>query len=189
MDLDKQIEAVLFYKNEPTSIGFLAKTLKKSEAEITDALNMLEAKLADRGVALMRIGNEVRLSTSAEMSELISQLIKEELSGELGRAGLETLSIILYLGPLSRSRIDNIRGVNSSFIVRNLLVRGLIERSSDEKDSRSYIYRPSFDLLAHLGVTRVEELPSFDKVKEEIENFEAKESTKTETTENKNTNI
>lgn len=183
MEVSSAIEAILFYKNEPTSITFLAKTLKKSESEIDEALNQLENSLNGRGVSLMRIGNEVRLATSNIFSELISNLVKEELSSELGRAGLETLSIILYLGPISRSRIDNIRGVNSSFIIRNLLVRGLIDRSIDEKDSRSYIYRPSFDLLAHLGVTRVEELPSFDKVREEIINFETPKVADPENTE------
>lgn len=181
MEIDKAIEAILFYKNEPVSISSLAKSLNKSVGEIEEGLTKLKNILTGRGVQLMRIENEVRLATSTELSDLINDMVKEELSGDLGRAGLETLSIILYLGPLTRSRIDNIRGVNSSFIIRNLLIRGLIERSNDEKDSRTYVYRPSFDLLAHLGVTRVEDLPSFDKVKEDIQKFETVEKKSEET--------
>ena len=77
------------------------------------------------------------------------------MSSEIGKAGLETLAIVLYNGPVSRREIDYIRGVNSSFILRNLCVRGLVEREADSKDQKIFKYRSSLNLLAHLGIKRL----------------------------------
>ena len=98
------------------------------------------------------------------MSALIEKLTKEELMKDLGKAGLETLSIILYKGPVKRSEIDYIRGVNSSFTLRALSVRGLVEKTVDTKDNRRYIYKPSFELLSFMGVKSIEELPDYAEV-------------------------
>jgi segregation and condensation protein B len=82
---------------------------------------------------------------------------------------LETISIIAYKGPVSRAEIDYIRGVQSNFILRNLQIRGLVEKITNEKDHRSFLYRPTFELLQFLGVSRIEDLPEYDKVKAEFE--------------------
>jgi segregation and condensation protein B len=111
------------------------------------------------------------LGTAQELSPLIEQLTKEELSRDLGKAGLETLSIILYQGPISRADIDYIRGVNSQFIVRNLLIRGLIERVDNPKDARSFLYKTTLQLLSHLGVSKIEDLPEYQQVRKDIEGF------------------
>jgi segregation and condensation protein B len=84
---------------------------------------------------------------------------------------METLSTILYYGPISRRDIDYIRGVNSTFIIRNLLVRGLIEKAENDKDQRIFMYKPTFDLLAFLGITKIEDLPDYTKIREEFEAF------------------
>ncbi len=169
--LEKQIEAVLFWKGEPISIKKLAVIFDKSEEEISAALKTLETNLADRGVGLIFKENEVSLSTSKDVSEIIEKLTKEELVKDLGRAGLETLSIIIYQGPLSRAEIDYIRGVQSNFILRNLMIRGLVEKISNPKDQRSFLYKPTFELLSFLGVTKIEEMPEFAEAKIEIENY------------------
>lgn len=170
MEISKQIEAVLFFKAEPMTVKKLAVALKVKEKEIEDALTALETALLGRGIALIRNGDEVELRTSSSVSALIETLTKEELSRDLGRAGLETIAIILYRGKAKRSEIDYIRGVNSSFILRNLLIRGLIERFED--GGRGYLYAPTTDLLAYMGVSKLEELPEFDKVKEALLKFE-----------------
>ena len=109
------------------------------------------------------------LGTSPENHDLIEKLKKDELSKDIGKAGLETLSIVLYRGPVRKSEIDYIRGVNSGSILRNLMIRGLIERKSDEKDQRSFLYVPTFDLLSFLGISELNELPEYEKVKTELE--------------------
>ena len=162
------VEAVLFWRSEPVAIADLAKWLQKSEGEIKEALELLEVKLVERGVRLISKDDEVMLGTAPEASALIEKLTKEELSCELGKASLETLAIALYRGPLTRAQIDYIRGVNSGFILQHLQVRGLVEKISNPADARSWLYRPTFQLLSHLGLTKIEELPDYEQVKSEL---------------------
>lgn len=173
MTLDAKIEAVLFSKAEPMALSKLAKIFSTSTEEIEEALKILDEKLLGRGVALVRKDDEVTLRTSPESSALIETLAKEELTRDLGKAGLETLSVILYQGPISRRDIDYIRGVNSNFILRNLMIRGLVEKIENPKDHRSFLYRPTFELLSFLGVSKIENLPEYSSVKKEVENFSA----------------
>jgi|SRR3989338_4534860 len=172
MNNESRIEAILFFKNEPVSISELAKWLGEKPEVIKRALTNLEATYKDRGIVLVSDGESVSLGTHPGASELIEKLQKEELSRELGRAGLETLSIILYKGPISRREIDHIRGVNSGFILRALLVRGLIERAEGTSNERSYSYKATLKLLEHLGITRVENLPEYETAFKKIEAFE-----------------
>ncbi|MFA6338895.1 MAG: SMC-Scp complex subunit ScpB [Candidatus Paceibacterota bacterium] len=185
MDLDIKIESILFFKGEPVAIKKLAQILNVSEPEISDALKVLEEKLQDRGVCLMQKDDSVMLGTTPSSSELIESIIKEDLNKDLGKAGLETLSIILYRGPIRRSEIDYIRGVNSQFVLRHLLIRGLIEKEIDAKDQRVILYKPTFELMSYLGIKKLEELPEFSEVRKEIENFNAINKEDDETQENK----
>jgi segregation and condensation protein B len=111
----------------------------------------------------------VALGTAPELSDMIENLQKEELNKDLSKAALETLSVVLYKNGASRAEIDYIRGVNSSFSLRALSVRGLVEKVLDSKDNRRYVYKPSMELLSYMGVTSVEELPEFHEVHQETE--------------------
>jgi segregation and condensation protein B len=184
MNLEQQVEAILFWKGEPMTIKELSKLLQQSEEAVDGAVHNLQAHLLNRGIILMKTGGEIMLGTSPEASQLIEKITKEELQKDLGKAALETLSVILYKGPVKRSEIDYIRGVNSTFILRNLLVRGLIEKKPAPDDQRASVYSASFELLSHLGVAEIKDLPNFDLVQEELKNFEAsKEEKKEEKTE------
>jgi segregation and condensation protein B len=169
--LSTQLEAILFWKAEPISIKKLASLLNVGPESVKEGLKELEEKLKGRGLTLVTTDEEVMLGTAKELSPLIEQLTKDELSHDLGKAGLETLSIILYQGPISRADIDYIRGVNSQFIIRNLLIRGLVERVDNPTDARSYLYQTTLNLLAHLGISKREDLPEFEKVRADIESF------------------
>ena len=170
--LAKEIESILFFKNEPVKIKWLETTLKKSQEEVSEALIELKSALSGRGIVLMELDDKVALRSAPEYSETLSRLRKEELSRDLGKAGLETLSIILYRSPITRAEVDYIRGVNSTFIIRNLLVRGLIEKVSNPKDARSFLYQPTFSLLSLLGISNITELPEYEDVRKEIDQFE-----------------
>ncbi len=159
-----QVEALLFQQAEPLTLARLAKLLNWSQAEVDKALTELETSLNNRGLSLVRSGNEVELTTAPEAGNFLSEIAKAELSGPLGKAGLETLAIIIYHAPISRPEIDYIRGVNSSFIIRHLLVRGLIKRSPKPTDARTFIYEPSLEALATLGVSRREDLPRYEEI-------------------------
>jgi len=169
LTLDSQIEAVLFWKGEPQSIKKLADSLGKKEEEIKAGLDILAEKIKGRGVELIYKDDEVMLGTASKLSHIIERLTKEELVRDLGRAGLETISIIAYKGPISRAEIDYIRGVQSNFILRNLQIRGLVEKITNEKDHRSFLYKPTFELLSFLGVSKIEDLPEYEKVKAEFD--------------------
>ena len=182
MTLPQQIEAILFWKAEPVKLKKLAELLSlphTSDSSSVDAVKAalleLESALKGRGLTLVQTDDEVMLGTAKELSPLIEKLTKDELSRDLGKAGLETLSIILYQGPITRAEIDYIRGVNSQFIVRNLLIRGLVERVDNPKDARSFLYKTTLDLLSHLGISKVEDLPEYETVRKEIEAFKGQQ--------------
>ena len=166
-----QLESVLFLKGEPVNINWLAKTLDKPEKEINISLERLSKQLENRGVRLVRNGNDVVLATAPESAEILKSIINSEFDSELSKASLETLSIIIYKGAASRAETDYIRGVNSSFILRNLLVRGLIEREAQRGEDRSYVYKPSLSLLEHLGAKSPEELPDYASVSAKLKEF------------------
>jgi segregation and condensation protein B len=100
---------------------------------------------------------------------LIEKIIKEERERDLGRAGIETLAIIAYKGPVSKKEIEYIRGVNSQFALRNLLLRGLVERKASSWDERVIVYSITADALRHLGLGSITELPEYMDVRKQLE--------------------
>lgn len=168
MNLETKLEAILFWKGEPISIKRLEDILKVSKTDIEQAVSNLKASLLNRGIVLIEKESEITLGTAPELASLIENLQKEELNKELSKASLETLSIVLYKNGASRSEIDYIRGVNSSFTLRALSIRGLVEKIIDSRDSRRYIYKPSLELLSFLGLKSIEELPDYSEVSNSI---------------------
>lgn len=170
MTTESAIEAILFFRGEPISIGSLARYIEVSEAEIKEALSALEKSLRGRGIALITEGKTVALGTNREVSSLIEKVVKEELHRDIGKAGLEVLAIVTYKGSASKREIEYIRGVNSSYILRNLMMRGLIEVDEENaKKERSRTYKPTIDLLSHLGISSVSELPEYNAMIQELE--------------------
>lgn len=175
--LESKIEAILFFKNEPVRVVELSNILEVKPDEIKTALKNLQSFYAERGIVLVSNDDEYSFGTHPNNSKLIEAMQKEELSRELGRAGLETLAIILYRGPISRREIDQIRGVNSGFILRALLIRGLVERTESASGERSFTYKPTLKLFEHLGITKKEDLPEYDSAFKKMEDFIKTEST------------
>lgn len=183
-ELEKTLEAILFYKGEPVKITTLVETLKATEDEVHEALASLKTSLESRGIRLVREGKYAALATSPETKEIIETLRREELEGPLGRAGLETLAIIIYQSPVSRADIEYVRGVNSSAILRSLTMRGLVERIENPRDKRSYLYQPTPELPAALGISSLEGMPEFTEMKHQIQAvIDAKENEEHESTE------
>ncbi|MCK5285997.1 MAG: SMC-Scp complex subunit ScpB [Candidatus Pacebacteria bacterium] len=168
LTLDAQIEAVLFFSGEPVSKIKLSKILNKNSNEIEEALLILGTHLEKRGLILIISDDTVSLGTSPDISGIIGVLKKDEIDKDLTKASLETLAIVLYKGPITRAQIDYIRGVSSTFILRNLHIRGLIEKVENSDDSRSYLYKTSIKLLSFLGISKIEDMPEFDEVNKEI---------------------
>jgi segregation and condensation protein B len=181
-EISKKIEAVLFFKGEPVSKSALARMLEVSSEELSGGLEHFKEAISGRGVKVIENGDFTSLGTAPEVGEIIERLSKEELEKDLSKASVETLSIILYQGPVGRNEIDFIRGVNSAFILRNLLIKGLIEKTVHPQDRRTFLYSASTDLLSHLGITSLGDLPEFEEVRGRIktfkEHFEAEADTK-----------
>lgn len=177
MQLEQQIEAVLFYKAKSVSIPFLLKFFAVDENELGSALASLQQSLSNRGVQLLVCDNqEIQLVTAPECAATIEQLRKDDQKKDIGTAGAETLAVVLYRGPISRAEIDRIRGVNSSFILRNLMIRGLVERAGTGEGS-GYRYQVTPSLLAHLGITQKEQLPDFVDISSALAEFETNSQT------------
>ncbi len=170
------LEALLFIHGEPLGYAKIQAVLGIEKKEDLDALiAQFEGSLAadGRGLQLLRDREKVQLATKPEFNGILEQFVKEEVSEDLSPASLEALAIIAYLGPISRARLEYLRGVNSSVILRSLAIRGLVERFQDPEHPTSFLYRPTFDLMKHLGVKEKEALPEFGKFQELLKVFDA----------------
>jgi len=163
--LKSKIESLLFISNQPFSIKKMVDLTKSEKIKIEKVIQelMTEYNKEGKGIAIQRIGDKVQMVTSAENSKLVKDYIKEETTGELTRPSLEALTIIAYRGPISRAEIEQIRGVNCVIILRNLLMRGLIEVKEDKKKMQM-MYNITFDFLEFLGLNEQSQLPDFEKL-------------------------
>lgn len=163
------LEALLFQYGEQIQIKKISSLLGLKEDEcknLIDAFSESLSKEERRGLMLLVNGNFIQLVTKPIFQFINEKITQEEFRSELTPAGLETLSIIAYLGPIPRSTIDYVRGVNSSFTLRNLLVRGLIEREQSAERKNMYEYYVSSNFLKHIGVASVNNLPEYQKYKD-----------------------
>ncbi len=174
MKLCAQIEGVLFFKAAPIKFSQLATMFDVPEPAIHEAIGELAISLQGHGIAVLRTETEVQLATAPAIDGLIEAMRKDELKRDIGKAGAETLAIVLYSGPISRAEIDRIRSVNSGFILRNVMVRGLIERRTE---GRGHTFTITPALLAHLGISHKTELPNYATVLDQLERFEADQVT------------
>ena len=170
MPLDILIEGLLFYRSAPQKKAALEKMYNVSTEDFRGALDALKARLVSGATRLLETATDVELVTAPELAPFIEALRKGDIKSDIGKAGAETLAIILYRNPITRSEIDRIRGVNSSFILRNLLIRGLVERSQSKQGS-GYAFGVSPALLAHLGVTDARALTDLARITDALETF------------------
>lgn len=170
------LEALLFIHGEPLTYKKIQSVLGIEAREELDALvATLAERLAhdERGLQLISDHEKIQLATKPAFNGILEAFVKEEIAEELSPASVETLSIITYLGPLSRAKLEYLRGVNSSVILRSLMIRGLIERFPDPEHPAILLYRPTFDLMKHLGVQEKEALPDYEKFHDLLKVFEA----------------
>ena len=140
-----ELEALLFTYGEPIQLKKVAELLDVPPDECGALVGAYEESL---------YGGD---------SAVLQKIIREEFKEELTPAALEALSLISYLGPIPRATVDYIRGVNSSFTIRNLLMRGLVERNQDPERKHAYEYKITMDFLKHIGIARVSDLPEYEK--------------------------
>lgn len=163
-----QIHALLFAEGGALTFQSLVKSIGCSSTDLTMALDNLATKLEGTGIALVRSDTEAALAIAGPARDVVLKKATDEYVRDIGDAGLEVIAVLLYDGPMSRTSIDYLRGVNSSSTIRNLLTRGLIERSGNPTDGREFIYRPTTDLYAHIGVTDRDNLPEYGIIAPEL---------------------
>jgi segregation and condensation protein B len=165
MHIKSKIESLLFISAKPMSLNQIADLLQKKKEEIKKAGDELveEYKEKKRGIQIIKNGSKYQMVSSPENAELVQEFIKDETTGELSRPSLEALTIVAYRGPVSKIDLDRIRGVNCSLILRNLLLRGLIEGKFDKQKQETY-YTVTLDFTRFLGLNEIKELPDFEKL-------------------------
>ncbi len=161
-NLKAQLESLIFVAIKPVSVKELATATGAKASEIEEALNALIADYQERnsGLALIKHNGQYQLTTISENATLVKDFLKSEASGELSQPSLEALTIIAYRGPISKLELERIRGVNCSLIIRNLLLRGLIEEKFDKSKQENY-YTVTMDFIRFLGIGSLEELPDY----------------------------
>jgi len=168
MELSSIIEGILYYKGQPVSIKELIKMTNQKEPAVREALDELREKLSGHGLSLVVNEDRSELCTHAELSEMMTRLQKEELEKPLSKPSIETLAIIAYSNGVARSDIEYIRGVNSTFILRSLEIRGLVEKKSNPNDKRAMLYFPTIDFLKSLGKEQSTDLSGYQSFQEKI---------------------
>lgn len=169
--LSRTIEAILFYKHEPVSFAELANITDAEKSGVREALDELQARLHDSGLTLVEKDDDVELVTDPSQSEVINEIYEEEINKDLTKAELETLTIVLYQGPVSKATIDYIRGVNSSTILRKVQVRGLVKKVKDPDSKRGVLYEATLETMKHLGITTQSDLPEYEEANEVLDEF------------------
>jgi segregation and condensation protein B len=172
-----ELEALLFIHGEPVTYAKIESVLGLKKDEIDPLLAELKKHLdaADRGLQLVIGSGKAQLATKPEFNVILENFVREELSEDLTPASLEALSIIAYLGPISRARLEYLRGVNSLVILRSLMIRGLIERIPDPDHANGFLYQPTFDLMKQLGLQGKEDLPEFARFQDLLKVFETQQ--------------
>ena len=165
MDIKLTIESLLFAAGEPLSVERLSKIVNAKEEKVKETLKELKEEFQNqnRGIRLINNNEEWLMVTAPESTSFIQKLKKEVIEGDLSPASQETLAIIAYRGPITRAGINEIRGVDSSYILHHLLLRGLIERSVHTEKYKAYLYNASFEFLQHLGINNVQELFQYEE--------------------------
>lgn len=167
-DLASKIESVLFVSTRPLTAKRLAEVVDTDVKKVDSALDELLKRYKEHGggVMLVKAGKEYQMMSSGENAKIVQEFIREEFTGELTRPSLETLTIVAYRGPVTKPEIEQIRGVNCSLILRNLLIRGLIEEEHDKK-LLAIRYRISMDFMRYLGLRDVPELPDYERLRKD----------------------
>jgi segregation and condensation protein B len=164
MNLQSKLESILFVASKPLSIKKIVKVLKSDKKEIEPVLSDLQAKYnnPDSGIVILQTGDDYQMVSNPENREMAENFMKAEVSGELTRPQLETLTVISYCGPITKPELEQIRGVNCSLIIRNLLLRGLIKEANQAGILSTY--EVTIDYLRYLGFNSVDELPDYENL-------------------------
>jgi segregation and condensation protein B len=156
------LEAILLVVDEPVSAGMLAQVLERPRDEVTATLQELaeEYDTQGRGFTLREVAGGWRFYTHPDCSAVVERFVRDGQQTRLTQAALETLAVVAYRQPVSRSRVAAVRGVNVDGVMRTLVSRGLVEEAGTDPESQAVLYRTTNLFLERLGLRSLDELPA-----------------------------
>lgn len=165
MNLKSRLESLLFVNSDPLEYETASEVTGASIKKIQEAIGQLsnEYREQNRGLNIIKKTNQAQMVASPENSDVVEELTDRKVKSDLTRAQLEALTIIAYRNPVTKPELEEIRGVNCTRILKNLMMRGLIEEQ--EKEDRivsEYILSP--EAMQYLGISSPEELPEYDEL-------------------------
>ncbi|MBP6859347.1 MAG: SMC-Scp complex subunit ScpB [Candidatus Magasanikbacteria bacterium] len=165
MSIQSNIESILFVASKPLGAKKIASVLAIKENEVAESLVAIQAKYntPDSGVVIIQNNNEWQMVSNPENREASENFMKAEISGELTRPQLETLTVVSYCGPITKPELEQIRGVNCGVILRNLMLRGLVKENEDANNLLP-AYEVTMEYLRHMGIQSLQELPDYSEL-------------------------
>ncbi|MCU1674536.1 MAG: chromosome segregation and condensation protein ScpB [Frankiales bacterium] len=172
------LEALLLVTDEPVSAVLLAQIAETTSEQVTEALHALaqEYDARQRGFELREVAGGWRLYTRAELAPYVERYVLDGQQARLTQAALETLAVVAYRQPVTRSRISAVRGVNVDGVVRTLLARGLIVEAGNDPEHGATRYRTTALMLERLGLRSLDELPSLAPFLPDLDDLEDADS-------------
>ena len=159
-DLAAALEAILFASHRPLRLRELQQATDTDRAAVEQALEELRSRLEGRGVMLQRHEDQVHLATRPEVASYVRRALRPEVTGRLSSAAYETLAIVAYQQPVTRARVEELRGVNCESVLANLELRNLVsEMGRGSGPGQPKLYGTTMRFLQLLGLENVEELP------------------------------
>lgn len=173
--LSAALEAILFVVEAPVTVTALATAVQQPTGAVKQALQALRTSYDERGagIELRDVADGVRIYTRAEHAGAVEQFLHEGQRSRLTQAALETLAVIAYRQPVTRSRISAIRGVNVDGVVRTLLARGLIVEVGTDPETGGGLFRTTDLFLEKMGLTSLDELPSLAPLLPDVDGLDA----------------
>ncbi|MFC9847224.1 SMC-Scp complex subunit ScpB [Streptomyces sp. NPDC060223] len=175
LDLKPALEAVLMVVDEPATVEHLSKILERPKRRIAAALRELadEYTIQGRGFELRLIAGGWRFYSRPEYAMAVERFVLDGQQARLTQAALETLAVVAYRQPVSRSRVSAVRGVNCDGVMRTLLQRGLVEEAGTEPETGAILYRTTNYFLERMGLRGLDELPELAPFLPEADAIEA----------------
>lgn len=162
LELSSRIEALLFVADEPAQLRQLAQALEVTERDVEAALDQLAERCRERGLRLQRSDRQVQFVTAPQAAPDVQRFLGLDNTSTLSTAALETLALVAYRQPLTRSEIEAIRGVNCDSVLRTLLSRGLVAAQGRlDQAGRPIIYGTTFEFLQYFGLSDLSDLPDW----------------------------
>ena len=169
--LHAALESLLLVVDSPAEDELLATTLEQPVKRIREAMQALSARYTESGsgIDLRRVGDGWRMHTRDVYAPYVEKLLLDGQRAKLTRAALETLAVIAYRQPVTRSRVAAVRGVNVDGVIRTLVTRGLIEETGNDPDTGGILYRTTELFLERLGLSSLKDLPPIAPLLPEVD--------------------